>query len=312
MKIYVLDAFHLSGVEYAAQHFEVVRWDDPRVKDWREDADGVMVRGTRMRAEDFARAKKLKIVGKQGVGYDNIDIEAAKKHGIPVCRTPGVNSEAVAEMAMTLALTVARRAAETDRMIRAGAKVERERLLGVEMWQKTVGVVGMGNIGTLSARKWRGAFDAKIIGYDPYVSGTHWSNIPHHRASDLNSLLKECDLLTLHVPLTEETRHLISKRELALMKSTAILVNSSRGGVVDEAALYDALKAGKLFGAGLDVWEVEPPPKDHPLLGLPNVVATPHAAGGTHDTQVRSSMQVAQQVVDVLQGKPPLAANRVA
>ena len=102
MKIYVLDAFHPSGVDYAAQHFEVVRWDDPRVKDWREDADGVMVRGTKMRAEDFARAKKLKIVGKQGVGYDNIDIEAAKKHGIPVCRTPGVNSEAVAEMAMTL------------------------------------------------------------------------------------------------------------------------------------------------------------------------------------------------------------------
>jgi len=312
MKIYVLDAFHPSGVEYAAQHFEVVRWDDPRVKDWREDADGVMVRGTKMRAEDFARARKLKIVGKQGVGYDNIDIDAAKKHGIPVCRTPGVNSEAVAEMAMTLALGVARRATETDRMIRAGAKVEREKLLGVEMWRKTVGIVGMGNIGTLSARKWRGAFDAKIVAYDPYVPATRWPDIPHHRAADLNSLLKECDLLTLHVPLTEETRHLISKRELALMKRTAILVNTSRGGVVDEAALYDALEAGRLFGAGLDVWEVEPPPKDHPLLRQPNVIATPHAAGGTHDTQMRSSMGVAEQVVEVLQGKPPRAANRVA
>jgi D-3-phosphoglycerate dehydrogenase / 2-oxoglutarate reductase len=310
MKIYVLDAFHLSGVDYAAQHFEVVRWDDPRVKNWREDADGVMVRGTRMRAEDFARAKKLKIVGKQGVGYDNIDIEAAKKHGIPVCRTPGVNSEAVAEMAMTLGLSVARRATETDRMIRAGAKVEREKLLGVEMWQKTVGIVGMGNIGTLSARKWRGAFDAKIIGYDPYVEG--WKDIPHRKVSSLEELLKEADLVTLHVPLTKETKPLIGKAELALMKKTAIVVNTARGGVVDEAALYDALEAGKLFGAGLDVWEVEPPAQDHPLLGLPNVIATPHAAGGTHDTQVRSSMQVAQQVVDVLQGKPPLAANRVA
>jgi D-3-phosphoglycerate dehydrogenase len=310
MKIYVLDAFHPAGLDYAAQHFEVVRWDDPRVKNWVEDADGIMVRGTKIVAADLARAKKLKIVGKQGVGYDNIDVEAAKRHGIPVCRTPGVNSEAVAEMAMTLGLSVARRATETDRLIRAGAKVERAKLLGVEMWQKTVGVVGMGNIGTRSARKWRGAFDAKIIGYDPYVMG--WKDIPHRKASNLQELLPQVDLLTLHVPLTRETKHFISKRELALMKKTAILVNTSRGGVVDEAALYEALKSGRLFGAGLDVWEVEPPPKDHPLLELPNVIATPHAAGGTHDTQVRSSMQVAQQVVDVLQGKPPIPENRVA
>lgn len=310
MKIYVLDAFHPAGVDYAAQHFEVVRWDDPRVKSWVEDADGVMVRGTRIRAEDLARAKKLKIIGKQGVGYDGIDVEAAKKHGIPVCRTPGVNSEAVAEMAMTLALSVARRTAEMDRMIRAGAKVERSKLLGVEMWQKSVGVVGMGNIGTRSARKWRGAFDAKIIGYDPYVEP--WKDFSHKKVSKLDELLKEADLVTLHVPLTKETKHLIGKEQLALMKKDAILVNTSRGGVVDEAALYDALKSGHLFGAGLDVWETEPPPKDHPLLDLPNVVATPHAAGGTHDTQVRSSMQVAQQVVAVLQGKPPLPENRVA
>ncbi len=213
---------------------------------------------------------------------------------------------------MTLGLSVARRAAETDRLIRAGAKVERAKLLGVEMWQKSVGVVGMGNIGTRSARKWRGAFDAKIIAYDPYVPPDHWPDIPHRRASQLNSLLSECDLLTLHVPLTRETKPLIGEAELALMKKDAILVNTSRGGVVDEAALYEALKSGSLFGAGLDVWEVEPPPKDHPLLGLANVVATPHAAGGTHDTQVRSSMQVAQQVVEALQGKPPRPENRVA
>jgi len=310
MKIYVLDAFHPAGVDYAAQHFEVVRWDDPRVKSWVEDADGVMVRGTKIRAEDLARAKKLKIIGKQGVGYDSIDVDAAQRHGIPVCRTPGVNSEAVAEMAMTLALSIARRAAEMDRMIRAGAKVDRSELLGLEMWQKTVGVVGMGNIGTRSARKWRGAFDANIIGYDPYVEP--WKDISHRKVSRLEELLKEADLVTLHVPLTEETRQLIGKEQLALMKKDAILVNTSRGGVVDEAALYDALKSGKLFGAGLDVWETEPPLKGHPLLELPNVVATPHAAGGTYDTQVRSSMQVAQQVVEALQGKPPLAENRVA
>jgi D-3-phosphoglycerate dehydrogenase / 2-oxoglutarate reductase len=310
MKIYVLDAFHPAGVDYAARHFEVIRWEDPRVKGWHEDADGVMVRGTRIRAEDLARAKKLKIICKQGVGYDSIDIEAAKKHGIPVCRTPGVNSEAVAEMAMTLALSIARRAAEMDRMIRAGEKVERANVLGVEMWRKTVGVVGMGNIGTLSARKWRGAFDAKIIGYDPYVEP--WKDFSHKKVSRLEELLKEADLVTLHVPLTTETKYLIDKAELASMKKGAILVNTSRGGVVDEAALHDALKSGHLFGAGLDVWEAEPPLKGHPLLELPNVIATPHAAGGTLDTQIRSSMQVAQQIVEVLQGKPPLPENRVA
>jgi D-3-phosphoglycerate dehydrogenase len=269
-----------------------------------------MVRMTKIRAEDLARAKKLKIICKQGVGYDSIDIEAAKRHGIPVCRTPGVNSEAVAEMAMALGLSVARRTGEMDRMIRAGAKIERPKLLGVEMWQKTVGVVGMGNIGTRIARKWRGAFEASIVGYDPYVGP--WKDFPHKKVSTLEELLKEADLVTLHVPLTQETKHLIGRDELALMKKTAILVNAARGGIVDEAALYDALESGRLFGAGLDVWEVEPPSHDHPLLRLPNVVATPHAAGGTHDTQVRSSMQVATQVVEALQGKPPRPENRVA
>ena len=160
MKIYVLDAFHLSGVELAEKQAEVIRWDDPRAKNWHEDADGLMVRGKKVAAEDMARAKKLRVISKQGVGLDNIDLEAAKAHGIAVCRTPGVNSEAVAEMALSLGLSVVRRVTEFDRMTRAAGKVQRANFLGYESWQKTVGIVGMGNIGTLDARKWRGAFDA--------------------------------------------------------------------------------------------------------------------------------------------------------
>ena len=163
MKIYILDAFHPAGPEYAARHFDVVRWDDPRVKNWAEEADGVMVRMTPIRAADLARAKKVKVICKQGVGFDSIDIAAAAKHGIPVLRTPGVNSEAVAEMAMALALSATRRVTECDTMLRAGAKIERPKILGVEMWQKTVGVIGMGNIGSRVARKWQGAFEAKVI-----------------------------------------------------------------------------------------------------------------------------------------------------
>jgi len=306
MKIYILDSIHSAGVEYAARHFEVVRWDDPRVKNWPEEADAVMVRGSKIRAEDLARAKKVKIISKQGVGYDNIDVAAAKKHRIPVVRTPGVNKEAVAEMALALALAVGRRIAELDRRIRALEKIDRTRILGTEMWGKTVGIVGVGNIGVRVARKWQAAFECKVLGYDPH------KRISFQQAEKLDDLLGVADLVTLHVPLNDETRHMIGKRELALMKPTAILVNTCRGGVVDEAALYEALKAGRLFGAGIDVWEVETPRVDSRLLELPNVVCTPHAAGGTEETQIRSALQVAAQAVDVLSGKPPIEENRVA
>ncbi|HEY6820861.1 MAG TPA: hydroxyacid dehydrogenase [Burkholderiales bacterium] len=307
-KIYVLDPFHSAGLEYAAKHFEVIRWDDPRIRNWHEDADGLMVRMTRVSADDIARARKVKIIGKQGVGYDTVDVAAAKAKGIPVCRTPGVNSDAVAELAIALALSAGRRIAELDRRIRAGAPVKRPDFLAVELFQKTVGVIGVGDIGSRVAKIWQSAFGARVLGYDPYKA-----RLPCEKVDKLEALLSQSDLVTLHVPLNDETRHMIGARELGQMKKGAVIVNTCRGGVIDEAALYEALKAGRLFGAGIDVWEEEEPPrKDHPLLGLPNVVATPHVAGNTFETQARSSMQVAIQVVDALQGKPLNPANRVA
>ena len=307
MKIYILDPIHEAGVDHAAKHFETVRWDDPRVKNWPEEADALMVRGTPVGAADIERAKKLRIICKQGVGYDTVDVVAAKKHGIVVCRTPGVNSDAVAEIALALGLAVGRRVAEFDRRIRAGQPVARHDFLAVETEGKTVGVVGVGNIGSRVARKWASAFRARVIGFDPYIS-----NAPCELKASLDEVLCESDLVTLHVPLNDETRHMIGTREIALMKKTAVLVNTCRGGVVDEAALYEAMKAGQLFGAGLDVWDVEPPPRDHSLLTLPNVIATPHVAGNTFETQERSALWVARQAVDFLQGKPPLPENRVA
>jgi D-3-phosphoglycerate dehydrogenase len=265
-----------------------------------------MVRMTPVVAADIARAKKVRIICKQGVGYDSVDIAAAKKRGIVVCRTPGVNSDAVAEMALALGLAAGRRVAELDRRIRAGQKVARPDFLAVETEGRTVGVVGVGNIGSRVARKWASAFSARVIGYDPYISSA-----PCELKQSLDEVLRAADLVTLHVPLTDETRRMIGAREIALMKPSAVLVNTCRGGVVDEAALYAAMKAGHLFGAGLDVWDVEPPPPDHPLLTLPNVVATPHVAGNTFETQERSALRVAQQAVDFLQGKPPLPENRV-
>ena len=310
MKIYVLDPFFPSGVEYAERRAEVVRWDDPKVKNWHEDADGIMVRGSKIRADDIARAKKLKVISKQGVGIENVDVAAATARGISVYRTPGINKEAVAEHALGLALAVVRRIAEFDRQIRSSDKVERTHFLGLESWGKTIGVVGMGDIGTRIARKWHAAFDAKIIAYDPYVDAGRWPDIPHSRAKSLQELLPQADILTLHLPFTEESNGMINAAALALMKPTAVVVNTSRGGIVDEKALYQAVSSGKLFGAGLDVFDIEPPTTANPLTQLPTVVLTPHAAGGTYETQVRSSLLVAEQLFEALAGGQPL--GRVA
>lgn len=310
MKIYVLDNFASSGIEFAAGHAEVVRLDDPRAINWHEDADGLMVRSRPLTAEDFAKAKKLRVVAKQGVGVNTIDLAAAKAHGVIVCNTPAVNSESVAEMALALALAVTRRVAELDRRIRSGEVVQRANVLGMETWEKTVGVIGMGNIGSRIARKYHLAFNTKLIAYDPYAPAGGWPELPHRRVASLDELLPLVDLLTIHVPLTPETRHLIGRRELALMKKTAILVNVSRGEIVDEEALYDALTSGHLFGAGLDVFKTEPPTTDNPLVGLPNVVSTPHAGGGTVENQEKSSLITAQQLIHVLNGGEPM--SRVA
>jgi D-3-phosphoglycerate dehydrogenase len=279
-KIYILDAFHEAGIALARQHADVVCWPDPAIHEWPEHADGVMLRMTPVTAEQLARARYVKVICKQGVGYETIDISAARARGIPVCRTPGVNSEAVAEMAFALALTVARRVARFDRLLRAGSPIVRPQHLGIELQGKTVGIVGMGNIGTCVARKWHGAFGAKLLAYAPRSPVDHWSDLPHSRASSLHALLPQVDVLSLHLPLTPESRHMIGRRELAMMKKDAILINVSRGGLIDEQALVESMAGGHLFGAGLDVFEVEPPTADHPLLQLDNVVATPHAAGG--------------------------------
>ncbi len=310
-KVFVLDVFHPAGMELIGRHAEVVRWDDPHVSAWPEEADGLMVRLTRLGEAEFASAQRLRAVVKQGVGVDNIDLAAARRHGIPVCNTPGVNSEAVAELALTLALCAGRRVAEMDREMRRGGRIARDRFLGREAAGRCVGIVGMGNIGTRVARKWHGAFGTRLLGYDPYVGPGHWPDLPHQRAPTLQALLREADIATIHCPLNEETRHMIGAEELALMKPTAILVNTARGGIVEEAALHDALRDRRIFAAGLDVFEVEPPTTENtPLLSLPNLVATPHAAGGTEETQARSAELVAQQLIDVLEGRAPL--SRVA
>ncbi len=302
MKVYVLDPIYANGLEILRRHAEVVLWDDPAASSWPTDADGLVVRRTRIEGADLRSARTLKVIGKQGAGIENIDVETARACGVRVFNTAGVNAEAVAEMSMALALSVARRVTETDRLLRAGAKVVRENFHGRGFAGKTLGVIGMGHIGQKVAAKWKQAFGMRVLGFDPYLPNEVWPTLDCEWALDLGLLLPEVDLLSIHAPLTDGTRGLIGAAEFSQMKPTAILVSAARGGIVDEAALYAALAAGRLYGAALDVFESEPPPADHPLLGLPTFIATPHIGGGTVEAQEENSRTVASRLVEELTG----------
>jgi D-3-phosphoglycerate dehydrogenase len=306
MKIYVLDPMHLAGLQWLSERAEVIRWDDPRCANWHADAQGIMVRAAAVTGEDFRQARHLKVLSKQGVGVNRLDLEAARACGVTVCNTPGINRVAVAEMAMALVLDLARRVTQQDRLIRQGQRFDRNQYLGMELTGCTVGVIGMGHIGTEFARKMQAAFSANILAYAPRSASPLWGDIAHRRVEHSNEIWQRADVVSLHVPYTVANHHMVNAAVLALMQPHALLVNVSRGGLIDETALFDALSAGRLAGAALDVWENEEPPRaDHPLLQLPNVIATPHAAGSTEQTQAASSLAVAQQLWHVLTGHEP-------
>ncbi len=307
-KVFVVDPYHESAVDAlrATSSIETVESDDPRVSQWREEADGIIIRSkTRITAVDLDKVKKLKVIVKQGVGVDNIDLDAAKARGIAVCNTPAMNSEAVAELTITMALCVARRVTELDRRIRTGESVLRDNVLGISLFQKTIGVVGMGNIGRAVAQKWIAAMDGKVIGYDPVIPADAWNDMEHQRADTLNELLKDADVISLHVPLTDSTRNMIDRPQFEKMKRKTILVNCARGGIVNEDALLEALSTRRLFGAALDAMNVEPPTtKEYSeLLKYENVIMTPHIGANTEENQINSGKKVAETVVAVLEGK---------
>jgi D-3-phosphoglycerate dehydrogenase len=306
--VFVLDAYHADVISRLQQtpNITLVLQGSPRVKEWHEYADAVILRSeTRLTAEDFSKAARLRVVVKQGVGVDNIDMEAAKRHNIAVHNTPALNSESVPELCLALTLSLTRRVCELDRRVRNGEKVIRSNVLGTSMYQKTVGVIGMGNIGKLVAKKWKGAFECNIVAYDPMIPKDAWSDIPHDRANSLEPLLRTADVITLHVPLLGSTRGLIDEEKLKMMKTTAVLVNCARGGVVDEKALTKALKDGAICGAVLDAMEVEPPTREAygELLQCDNVIVTPHVGASTIENQSRSGLAVVDTVLAVFESR---------
>jgi D-3-phosphoglycerate dehydrogenase len=269
------------------------------------DADGILFRiRPACTASLMAACKRLRVVGRHGVGLDTVDIPAATRLGVAVVHAPGSNSQAVAEHTLMLMLGCVKRARQIDRMTRAGDWTAKTRAGNVELAGKTLGIVGVGNIGRRVAT-FAGAIGMRVLGYDKYVPADEVRRRGAEPVESLEALLPQVDVLTCHTPLTEDTRRMINARTLALLKDGAIYINTCRGGVQDERALFEALTRGKLRAAGLDVFEEEPSPLDNPLLNLDNVLVSSHVAGVTVEATRQAAMQVAGEMLRVLRGERP-------
>jgi len=249
---------------------------------------------------------KLKCVGRHGVGLDSLDLEAATRLGIPVVHAPGSNSDSVAEHALMLMLAAVKKLVPIEQGTRMG-EWRGQQVRGItELKGATLGIIGVGNIGRRVAHIARG-FGMRTLGYDPYVPPDELERREVEPVREIAQLLARADIVTCHTPLTSETRHLINETTIGQMKDGAIFINTSRGGVHDERALFEALTRGELRAAGLDVWEEEPVSKDNPLLNLPNVVCTPHVAGLSETASRNIALQVAEEILRVLRGEKPKA-----
>ncbi len=259
--------------------------------------DGLAIRSTTKVTEKLlARATRLKVIGRAGIGIDNIDIPAASKRGIIVMNTPFGNSITTAEHAIAMLFALARQLPEANASTQAG-KWEKSRFMGVELFNKTLGVIGAGNIGGIVCNRAIG-LQMKVVAYDPFLSEERARQLGVTKV-DLDDLLARADFITLHVPLTDKTRHILSAANLAKTKKGVRIINCARGGLIDEAALASALSAGHVAGAALDVFEVEPA-TENPLFNLPNVVCTPHLGAATTEAQENVALQVAEQMSDYL------------
>ena len=290
-RLYILSDFHPEAVKYAQSLFDCVLYLDPEGENWRSNATAILIKDYYITDEDLEAAPQLKVIGKQGVGLDKIDLEACQKRGVKVCNSPGVNASAVAEMTVCLAFSVAREVPQLVLRQRVnGEAVRKETVSGLLLSKRMVGIVGMGNIGQAVARMFAGGFEASIVAYDPHYphESSTWASIPHRRVQALDDLLDVADIVTVHVPLTSETRGLISLPQLKRMKRTAILLNTARGGIVDEEDLAQALEGEYIWGAGFDCHVQEPPTlaKYERLWNCKRFVGTPHIAAATAETQI--------------------------
>jgi len=276
------------------------------------EADGIAIRsGTQLTAEVLEGQSRLKAIVRAGVGVDNIDVAAATRRGIVVMNTPGGNTISTAEHTMALLLALARNVAKADVSLKSG-KWERNKFTGTQLEGKTLGVIGLGRVGLAVARRAQG-FGMMVLGFDPFLAAEKALEYGVESVVRLDDLWGRCDFLTLHTPLTAETRNLIGAREIALMKPTVRIINCARGGLIDESALVEALDNGKVAGAAIDVFDPEPPPADHALVRHPQVVVTPHLGASTEEAQVSVAIEAARLLGDFLaRGQVRFAVNMPA
>jgi D-3-phosphoglycerate dehydrogenase len=309
LKVLVSEKLAERGVDLLKEEFEVdVLLDLPpeQLLERIGEYDGLIIRSaTKVTAEVIERAENLKAIGRAGIGVDNIDIEAATKRGILVANAPESNTIAAAEHTLGLMLAAARRIPAADNSLRAG-EWKRSAFKGVEVAEKTLGLVGLGHVGAIVARGAIG-MGMRVLAYDPYVSEDRMRSMNVERAENLDEIFESSDFVSLHVPRTPQTAGMVDTAVLEKMKPTAYLINAARGGIVDETALYNALKEGTIAGAALDVFEEEPT-TDSPLFTLPNVVVTPHLGASTAEAQDRAGVTAAEQVATVLRGAVPVHA----
>jgi len=254
-------------------------------------------------AEFLKKTPNLLLVSTNGAGYDTVDVEACTARGVLVVNQSGGNAESVAEHVLGMMLMLTKRVAECDRALRAGTLTNRGAYTGHEALGKTVGIIGLGNVGRRIAELCGGLFRMKVLAYDPYLSAEEMRARGAQKV-ELDEMLRQADFVSINCPLTDETRKMMGAREFALMKPSAYFITTARGFIHDEAALEQALRDNKIAGAGLDVWEKEPPPADHPLMRYDNVMVSAHTAGVTREARTRMGQFAAEQVLAALDGKP--------
>jgi D-3-phosphoglycerate dehydrogenase len=264
---------------------------------------GVALGATGFGEPELEASKDMMVVTRIGVGYDAVDVPALSRRRIPLMVAGTANSPSVAEQAMFMMLTLAKRAVEMHSIVRDGKWGHRLGMLPYDLFGKTVLIVGFGRIGTRTAKRCL-AMEMSVLIYDPYKSATEIKAAGYEQVSDLDAALPRADFVSIHCPKTPETVGMFNAARLKRMKPTAYLINTARGGIVDEAALYDALASGRLAGAGLDVFEQEPPPSGHSLFALPNVIMAPHVAGVTREAVDRMSEQTARNILSAIDGEP--------
>jgi len=297
-----MDPAGMKVLEGKVETVTLSNFDTDHIKKIVADVAGIMLRtNIKITREIIEAAPLLKIISRTGVGVDNVDVAAATEKGILVCHTPGVNSISVAEQTLAMLLALAKQLKIMDKAVCEGNWKIRNAGKAVDIEGKTLGLIGIGHIGSLVADKCRQVFNMKVIAYDPYVKQAEGIEL----YSNLDQVFKEADFISIHVPYMEQTHHLVNAKLLNLMKPDAYLINTSRGPLVDEEALIEVLEKGLIAGAGLDVFEKEPPSTDNPLLRFNNVVVTPHSSALSRECVMRVHTTAAQALVDFLEGRQP-------